>query len=224
MSIRDNLPPALLRSLDAWPLERPAALLIRHGDRHEIPPGAFGDECTLTTRGLQRARALGSTLPRGIPLCARTSPLLRCVQTVEAIAEGAEVVVEPVSDPLLGEPGAYVVDRTAAGRAFLERGTERVVLDLVAGVPHDGIRTSSDGGMLLLEGLADSLPAERGLCVCVSHDSIVLPFLAWATSGAYPAEAWLDPLDGGLVWRERGALRVAWNGRVFTPPSMEEPC
>lgn len=224
MSTRKDLPVALLRSLDAWSSDRPAAMLIRHGDRHEIPPGAFGDECTLTNRGLHRARALGAALPTGIPITARTSPLLRCVQTVEAIAEGARTVLDPVPESLLGEPGAYVMDRAAAGRAFLDRGTERVVFDLIAGLHVEGLRTCAEGGLWLLQGIVASLPAERGLLVCVSHDSIVLPFLAWATRGAFPVESWLEPLDGSLIWWEEGAVRVAWNGQVFTPPSVEAPC
>lgn len=224
MITREDLPSALLRSLDVWPLDRPAAMLIRHGDRHEIPPGTFGDECTLTSRGLQRARALGSLLPRGIPITARTSPLLRCLQTIQAMARGAGTEVEPVPDPLLGDPGAYVVDRAAAGRTFLERGTERVVLDLIAGRSMEGIRTSGQGGQLLLEGIVGALPQVRGLLVCSSHDSIVLPFLAWALGGAYPVEDWLEPLDGALIWRDGESLRVAWNGQLFTPPPAENPC
>ncbi len=219
-----DLPAALLRSLAIAPTDRGVAVLIRHGDRHPIPPGAFGAECTLTERGWARARQLGAALSEPLYSQARTSPLLRCVQTVQAVTEGAGASLRPVSDPLLGEPGAYVFDGSRAGPVFLQRGTERVVLDLIAGEPLPGIRSREAGGRLLLEGLAGGLSGEPGLVLCVTHDSIALPFLVWASGGALRGEDWIEPLDGGLIWREDDGPRVAWNGRVFAPTTGQRPC
>ncbi len=224
MNIHTDLPAALMRSLAVAPLNRGVAVLIRHGDRHHIPQGEYGDECTLTEHGLARAQLLGASLPGPLSPVANSSPLRRCVQTVQAIAAGAGGTIEPTPDPLLGKPGAFVFDGPQAGPMFLERGTRQVVLDLIAGRELPGIRSCEAGSARLLTGLLASLPAGPALRFHASHDAIVLPFLVWATRGALRGEDWIAPLDGGLVWLDDDGPRVAWNGEVFTPPAREATC
>lgn len=215
-----EIPPFLKRSLDEVPEGAPFVVLVRHADREHIKAGEFGRDCPLTSVGERRARLLGSVLGSRLT-SARSSPLLRCEDTVRRIAEGAERPIEPVPDPALGQPGAFVHDRVLAGPVFLERTTEQVVYELLAGARLPGIRGLEEGSRILLGALAAAFPSEE-CCVCVSHDAIVLPFLYWATGGAFPSDEWLSPLDGCIALREQGRLQIVWNGISFD--GLEGPC
>ena len=214
-----EVPRGLARTLAVWPRHLPASLLLRHADREPILPGDLGDQCQLTELGLRRAEALGLLLCGLLDPRARTSPLPRCVDTVRAAGRGAGDELVPAVDPLLGEPGAYVFDGQLAGPLFLERGTHAVVWDLVDGVALPGIRTCGDGARILFDSLCSQASDIRGCRLHVSHDAIVVPFLHWATSGAFPARDWLSPLDGTLiVHREEGAPELIWNGHSYAVP------
>lgn len=221
--IDDVLPAGILRSLDAWDRSRPACLLIRHGDRDPIPSGEFGGECRLTEAGTAKAERLGAIL--GVELCdARSSPLLRCTQTIDALARGAGKPIELHAEALLGEPGAYVANGDQAGPLFLELGTQAVVQRLVDGAALPGLRSCEAGGRLLLNGLRAWLPPGPCCVACVSHDAIVIPFLYWITAGAFPARDWLEPLDGGLLIAGPASCSFLWDGRAFALPAEVAPC
>jgi len=141
---------------------------------------------------------------------------LRCVQTVEAVGRGAGLSLTHLADASLGEPGAYVFDGRLAGPVFLKRGTHAVVWDLVDGATLPGVRCCEEGAQLLLEGLCRQSSDIRGCRLHVSHDAIVIPFLHWATAGAFPARDWLAPLDGALLLhRTDAAPELIWNGLPF---------
>jgi broad specificity phosphatase PhoE len=212
----------ILRSLAAWDRSLPACLLIRHGDRDPIPSGEFGEECRLTDVGTAKAERLGAIL--GAELCdARSSPLLRCRQTIDALARGAGRPLDLHPEALLGEPGAYVENGAQAGPLFLELGTQAVVQRLVDGAALPGIRSCEAGGRLLLNGLRAWLPTGPYCVACVSHDAIVIPFLHWITAGAFPTRDWLEPLDGGLLVGGP-SCSFLWNGRAFALPAEVAPC
>ena len=65
-------------------------LLLRHAERPPIPPGTFGNDLEITPAGRREAEALGRALAQGEPVAGvYSSPVLRCVQTAEAMAAGA---------------------------------------------------------------------------------------------------------------------------------------
>jgi broad specificity phosphatase PhoE len=213
------IPEGLARTLAVWPRHLPASLLLRHSDRESIPHGEHGHSCPLTETGVQRAEALGRLLGGMLDTQARTSPLPRCVTTVQAVGNGAGIATQAVPDSLLGEPGPYVYERSLAGPLFLERGTEAVVWDLVDGVSLPGIRTCEDGARLLFDAIVREASNVCGCRLYVSHDAIVIPFLHWATAGVFPARDWLAPLDGALlVHPNEGAPELIWNGLPFAVP------
>lgn len=203
------IPPSVLRWLSEMPTERHVALLLRHSVRPPFEPGDDGYALPLTAEGRALARDLGQRLgPRLATL--HTSPLLRCVQTAEALREGAAVPCDVVPDRLLGDPGVYVIDDRLAKRTWLDLGHEAVMTHLVGG----------DG---MLPGLADSADAARrlirhmlepdrgaGLHVFVTHDSLVTATVARTLGRRLCKDDWPFYLEAAFFWREASGVGVAY--------------
>lgn len=206
-----EIPGGLLASLAAAPREVPFAALVRHADREPIPAGEHGGEVGLTPIGEARAAALskqGVFLERPILWC-DSSPVARCLAT----ARHAGLAARP--EVVLGDPGAFVTDRARAGEAFLGQGTEVIVRAHIAGHPWPFLRSPEEGARRVLAHIAGALAARRGVGLLVSHDTIVMPVVAWATGERFEG-TWLEPLDGVVVvGLGGGAVRVIWRGRGF---------
>ena len=122
--------PALL---DMVPKGAAVAMVIRHAEREDIAPGTFGHDVPLTQRGRHAAHRLGTGLSCRTVGIMNTSPLPRCIQTAQAVIAGAGWATEALPDPLLGDPGPFVVDPDAAGKLFLDVGIEAVVSQQAGG-------------------------------------------------------------------------------------------
>lgn len=207
MNVQASIPAGLQASIDAVAGRRPLALLLRHADRAEIPAGEAGDDVGLLPVGRERTTALARALSGlGGVAWAEASPLSRCMTTARLLTSAVE------ASPLLGAPGPFVVDREEGGRVFGSMGTEHVVRAQMAGQPWSFIRPLEDGARLLLRHIRDRLGARTGIGALVSHDSIVMPVVSWATGDRFE-DGWLAPLDGVVVSLagERG-LTVWWKG------------
>ena len=112
--------------------DRPWSLLIRHATRPDIPLGSFGNELAITKEGRREATGMGQVLSDRLRRF-ETSPVLRCVQTAEAICLGAGVPGPPATTRVLGDPGVWIADGDAVGDAFVEHGPSGVVARQLAG-------------------------------------------------------------------------------------------
>ncbi len=209
--MRPAIPPGLLASLAAAPRSAPFALLLRHADRVAFAPGERGDEVPLTATGAARAEALSrhALLEDRARSWCESSSVPRCLSTASHLGLSAR------PNPLLGAPGAFVIDPARAAEAFLRSGTEAVVRDHLAGKPCSFLRSVEDGARLVLECVRELCSARGGIGVFISHDAIVMPVIAWATGERFDG-SWLEPLDGIVIeGMKGGALRVIWRGKSF---------
>ena len=136
-----QVPAATLRWLDAVPAERGVAMLVRHSVRDPLPPGDLGYANTLNAEGVALARSLGERL-HGRVRSLHTSPLQRCVHTAEVFARVAGDTPPILTDRMLGDPGAWVLDRVQAGNLYVNRG---ITGALVARQPFGGFKLSGVG-------------------------------------------------------------------------------
>lgn len=206
-----EIPSGLLASLDAAPQGEPFALLLRHADRAAFAPGEQGDDAPLTSAGEARAEALSrhGLLRDRVRLWCESSPVPRCLSTASHLGLSAR------PNPLLGSPGAFVIDQARAGEAFLRSGTEEVVRGHLAGEPCSFLRSVEDGARLVLDAVRELCSARGGIGLLISHDTIVMPVIAWATEERFKG-SWLDPLDGIVIAEQGGSLlRVIWRGSSF---------
>ena len=202
-----------LALLDRVPEGSAAALVIRHGEREDIPPGTFGNDVPLTDRGWQDAYRLGKRLshqPAGI---VRTSPLPRCVQTAEAIIAGSGWTADAIPDTLLGDPGPFVANAELAGRFILDNGIPAVVAQqLSATDPPDGMRSTSAGVQLVLNSVADALCAQSRTSVFVTHDVVLAVLVGTLYGRPIDDFRWPGYLDALLLWADSDRLRFLWHG------------
>ena len=185
----------------------PFLLFIRHGERAPLPPDEPYADVDLTPAGYAGGAALGERLAGRLAWTV-ASPFLRCRVTARGLG------CEPTDDTRLGRHGPWIADHALAGLAFAALGTEGVVRRQVAGDVIAGIRPPAEAVPILLSTGLDRI--NRGSGVCVSHDAVLMPAMAFLF-GAEAAEEWLAPLGGFAVYfRERGPVAV-WRGR-------ERPC
>lgn len=182
-------------------IEGEGVLLIRHSDREPLPPGDAGVDVPLTLVGKQRAGALRERL-RHLPQWALSSPTRRCRNT--AVLLGSSTVDSSV----LGMPGAFVEAPEQAGPAFAREGTEGVVRGMLRGITWPGMRSLKDGVQRLDAALRARCGTGFGLAV--SHDAIVLPYIAYHTGYDF-FDDWLAPLDGVFITQHS----VVWRGQSF---------
>lgn len=195
-----------LRALAQAPEDRPILVLLRHAAREKIPEGETGAELPITRSGVlaseEFGRLLGARL-RGLS----TSPLLRCVQTAEAVLRGSGRDLAIAPSRSLGDPGAFVEDPEAAWRNWLRLGHRGVLTELArggAGLP--GMLDVADGASRLIDFMRTRAANLVGVHLFITHDSLVLPVMAHRRGAPVPPEDWPGFLEG--VW-----LDGSGNGR-----------
>ncbi len=188
--------------LDAAPSDRGVAVLLRHAEREALHAHDAGWDTPLTARGIRLARAFGSSLADRI--CAlHTSPVPRCVQTVEAIAHGTSAGLPYHLDRRLGDPGVLVDEPRVAWAQTWERlGHEVVVKHLISrDTPLPGMAAPAFAVRSLVHHMLAASTAS-GLHLFCSHDSIVAVTAARMLGMDLGVAAWPGYLEGALFWRD----------------------
>lgn len=200
----------LARTLAALDRDRPFALFLRHAEREEVPVDAPYADVDLTPAGTLAARALGRSIGETLTWAA-TSPFLRCRRTARELSGGHAITLE--EDTRLGSHGPWMVDHEAGARLFASLGMKGVVHEQMAGTRWPCMRPLDEGTRLLLSSALDRI--ERGGSgVCVSHDAVLMPAIAWLTGDTFDGR-WLSPLDGFALQRHPRGWLCLWRGSTF---------
>lgn len=198
--------------LAAVPAECDVALIVRHAERGEIPPGEFGADVPLTAQGVANAQRLGAEL-RSVreEVSAVSSPVLRCVQTAEAILCGGGLPGKASLNRMLGDPGPFVADPEVSGNLFLQTGIFEIVRrQLSDAEPPTGMRPTAEGIELLLSLTTDNLENQGRLNVYVTHDAVLSVLVAVLFRSPLEKTGWPQYLEGLLLWRTAGRLHFSW--------------
>ena len=195
------------------PSDADVALVLRHAEREPITPGTYGNDVPLTERGTHSARRLGEALSSRASSAIITSPLPRCVQTAQAVIDGANRNGAAVADHRLGNPGPFVTAPELSGPTLLEIGPRAMAqCQLTEKEPPPGMRATDQGVELLLNLIRPHL-ADRGLVsLFITHD-LVLAVLVGSLYRLNVGEFdWPDYLDALVVWKQSDRLRFRWRG------------
>ena len=190
------------------------ALVLRHAEREDIPPGTFGVDVQMTANGIASAEKLGAALSSIKPQTRVTSsPVSRCESTARAILRGGDWPEEVIQDWRLGGPGPFMVDEEIGGALFLQVGILEIVRHQLTHVePPAGMRATSEGVDLLLELTAADLRSCGRLNIYVTHDAILAVLVAHLYRLPVDDIGWPGYLDGLLLWRCRDRLHFIWRG------------
>lgn len=217
-----QIPPSMARWLTAIPLDRPIALLLRHSVRDDLPPGDAGNAVPINDAGVQLGQLLGHAL-RGRLRTLHASPLPRCIQTAEMLCAGAGVEVPIVPDPLLGDPGVFVLDGRKAWGNWMALGHEGVMQHLVSAESAlPGMANPDAAARYLVHHMLATAAQTPGLHVFVTHDSLVTATAARLLGNALEPESWPWYLEGAFFWRDEEGLHAAYRDehRIGVPEPL----
>ena len=190
------------------------ALVLRHAEREDVPPGTFGVDVQLTANGIASAEELGAALSSIRPQTSVTSsPVSRCESTARAILRGGGWPENVILDWRLGDPGPFVENEEISGALFLETGILEIVRhQLALAEPPAGMRPTSEGIDLLLGLTANDLRFSGRLDIYVTHDAILAVLVAYLYRMSVEEVGWPDYLDGLLLWQRGERLHFIWRG------------
>lgn len=168
----DKIPLTTRQMVDRAPPEQSVAVLLRHAEREAIPAGSPGNEVPLTAAGMAAARALGRLMGSRLRTL-HSSPVLRCMQTAEAMRAGAAADLAIVPDKHLGDPGVYVLDPHLAWVNWQRLGHDGVMRHLSSSVKALPGMARPDHAASTLAAHLRSIASEPGLHVFVTHDLLL---------------------------------------------------
>ena len=200
-------------ALGLIPPGAPAAALMRHAERGEIPKGTSGNEVLLTPQGGRDAEEMGRLL-RGRVSALRHSPVERCGQTALRIQRGADGPAPTMWLPLVH---AFADDPGVAGRTT-ERMTKeegfhaRFILEMsvASEAPYPGFARPLAAAAKLA---AQMMLAEGGLCVNITHDWLVNVAAARALGQEAKRPEDIGYLDALFLWEEDGRMAFYYQGK-----------
>lgn len=180
-------------------------LFIRHAERNDIPEGIDGDLIGLTEKGRADALSLGKKiLETGVsgsgvsgPVKFVSSPIGRCVDTARLIMQGmGEASEVQISDHFLY---GYIIDKKVAFAAINDVGYQQAMYEYIKKGSYPGFRDLDEGSRLILSNLRTC--AQGHSLICVSHDVLTLPFLAYYVPDAIKTlkNGWIGFMQGSMI-------------------------
>lgn len=174
------------------------SLLIRHGDRNKIPNGTFGNEVMLNEKGIKNSLNFGKELSMFNVAKIITSPVGRCVQTANLIAEGMGKDIAIIEAPELGAPGLHISDAQIAGEFGLKIGFDKMYERFIQNLYVPGVPETP----AIFQAITDFLKnqtRENGITVFVSHDLLIAFYHFSINKTVYSKENWVKYLSGLLL-------------------------
>lgn len=222
-----KLPANMLDAIALLPKNIPVVLLTRHSIREVVNgQGLAGYDLQLTPDGVALAQAWGRHLAmQGVIFAsASTSPIQRCVDTSRYMLLGAGKNTLPslqqVCNPLLVEPGSFVLNIEKASPSFKQYGALGFVnAFLKEQVP--GMKSVQVGVFDILTDLYQLTKQSEGMHLVVTHDTIMAVIYAHLSGvSALEKHHWPQMMEGMFLWFEgveflKSDLVWIWRGNVY---------
>lgn len=169
-------------------------LIVRHAERPLIADGEVGNDLGLTEAGVQATRDFAGTLDEEV-VSIQSSPILRCMQTAQLIADAHGYARESIkTSRLLGDPGFFIADADLAWQSWLSRGSETVNAHLLSGSETwPGFINFDDAVEDMLNQIRAALSSySHGLAIWVTHDTILATLASRLLTKPLSMEEWPD--------------------------------
>lgn len=217
-AVQWQIPPSVQRLLERAPTDRAVVVLLRHSVRDDLPPGDAGYVLPITDVGRRLALELGGLLGSRLRTL-HASPLLRCVQTAEALAEGAGVPLAVVPNRLLGDPGVFVLDGRRAWANWERLGHEGVMRHLVIETTAlSGMARPDEAARFLVQSMFGAAASRPGVHVFVTHDSLVTATAARLLGRPLGLDDWPWYLEGAFFWPSEDGVHAAYRDDMAIRP------
>lgn len=205
-----QIPASMLSLLDRSPSDRAVVVLLRHSVRDHLPSGDTGYVVPITSMGRRLAIQLGGLLGDRLRTL-HTSPLARCVQTAQALAEGAGADLAVVPNRLLGDPGVFVLDGRRAWENWEQLSHEGVMQHLVneAGA-LSGMARPDEAARFLVQSMLAAAASQPGVHVFVTHDLLITATAARLLGKPLGRNDWPWYLEGAFFWTAEDGIHSAY--------------
>lgn len=221
-----NSSPCLTNELDLLDSEGSLCLLIRHARRERIEEATAESafKAALTPAGHEQARVFGAGLPTSRPTFIHYSPVPRCKDTADRIAEGFASA---------GGEATVVGPRQLLGATFVK--DERQVIATFASLGLRGFmrawyrgelpRSMVEDPRLAAEELLDGLTPRKDdsgpiLEINVSHDVVIVALLGIACDVESLDFPWPGFLDGTILETTSQGAVLRYHGQHY---QLERP-
>jgi probable phosphomutase (TIGR03848 family) len=153
----------------------PTILLIRHGENEYVAKGRLAGRLPgvhLNANGLQQAEAVAQALKNAPIKAIYSSPLDRCIETAQPLAEALKMDVIPRTGLLEVDFGDWQ-DKTL--KQLRRRKLWKVVQDNPARMKFPGGETFGDAQMRIAQEMEalSKLHASKEMIACFSHSDII---------------------------------------------------
>lgn len=213
--------------LATHPKSQNAAAIIRHAQRHPLGSTTDATKALLTDAGKSAATALGARLKGFSHLRLYHSPVMRCQQTAECIANGASASGMRIE--LCGARARLgfvcTKDEAAAISLYAEIGDEFVTRWLTGQLPEgmmeEPVQTVSENLREISSILDETTSHGPRLDLHVSHDWNIMVMRELLVGVRHEEVGWLGFLDGlGFCRTPERKMRVTYerNHRSGTIP------
>ena len=207
--------PELEPTLALLPEDVGVVWLMRHSLRPPLPDKIFGMQVNLTLEGVRLAEEFGKAFPKRLA-SVRSSPSKRCLQTGEALVHGAQAKLQVETNPMLGEPGAFVTEVEASRQALIQYGPMGMVERMLQGELLGGKRPIAEGARMMLDSILAADPEPGTWHAEVTHDTLLSATLFCLEGRTHlRVEDWPRMLEGAALWRVPGGIRWIWRGTVY---------
>lgn len=153
-------------------------LLLRHAERPEIPENTVGNEVVLTEKGKADTQRFAQRLT-GPVISIQSSPVERCKQTAEIIAEVVGFQPDAIAtNQDLGDPGFMIKEGSEAWVHWQEKGHQKVSEYLLSGSEQWTGFEDLDCAVSVFDNRIRQqlfLPGE-GVHIWITHDTILATY------------------------------------------------
>jgi len=200
-------------------------LLLRHAERNHITPEDkdFGAHVGLTERGRRQAVSLGRVIPAVGDAVYFSSPVGRCIETAECIAEGRKLAgyvglgTANGSSGSATANGAKVVPLDALGDFFvrnvpayeqtLREGFYEGICKWLESGEHDAFYPLHERAEQMREMMLEK--ASSRFNVFVTHDAWIVPCLSHFCGFKFEPKCWMNFLTGlAFEVPEKGDVKI----------------
>lgn len=183
-------------------------LLIRHAERPDIPANSVGNEVLLTDKGKADTRNFARIISDPV-ISIQSSPIGRCLQTAEIIAEVVGFPKSHIEDNSdLGDPGYIIEDGRKAWKHWQRKGASAVNNYLLTGGDKwSGFNDLDQATARFLETIEYQFSMKpNGLHVWITHDTILAAFASRVLDSSLTMEQWPGFLDYISIEQQDGEM------------------
>lgn len=191
-------------------------LLIRHAERENICSMESQQLIPLTENGIHDSVRFGDALKniKHNIIGLKSSPVNRCMKTLESIAMGANINTEIKVSKNLGNPGPFVYDDILAREAFSKRSNIELANMQISGKQFSGMMYISDGCKLIIDEIMSDLNMGVGVHIYVTHDAVICPFAGFLTEKLFDLSNWIGYLNGVVLFKKENRFFLMWSGNI----------